>query len=82
MDDERRDLLTAIIAKSEETVHLARRLDEDFLAYLAEQALHEARSILMSEDGVPPAPKPPSEEQSDDRVVPLRRPNRPTKPRS
>ncbi len=82
VDNERRDLLTAIITSSEEVVHLARRLGEDFLAYVAEQPLHEARSMLMSEGGVPPTPKPPSAEQSDDRVVPLRRPNTPTKPRT
>ena len=80
MSDERRDLLTAIITKSEETVQLARRLGEDFLAYLAEQPLHEARSILLSEGAEPPTPKPPSEEQSDGRVVPLPRPNTPIKP--
>ncbi len=82
MDSDRHELLSAIIAKSEETVHLARRLGEDFLAYLAEQPLHEARSILLSEGGELPTPKPPSEEQSDGRVVPLRKPNTPTKPRT
>ncbi len=82
MDKDRVEDLAAIITKSEETAHLGRRLGEDFLAYLAEQPLHEARSTLMSGGGEPPAPKPPSAEQSDDRVAPLRRPNTPTKPRT
>ena len=53
-DDEKRAALAQIIATTEPLPRLAHNAGEDFLAYLFEMALDEARSILIAAGHEPP----------------------------
>ena len=47
MDDQKREALTTIIRNSERSRDLARASGGDFLAFLLEGVLHEARAELI-----------------------------------
>jgi len=79
METVRRVALEAIIRESEKSLVLASSAGEDFLAYLLEQALHEARARLVAGDE-PPALNPLSAGRSGSSVVSLRPPRAPRKP--
>jgi hypothetical protein len=81
MDEEKRRALEKIIRQSEHLPILANASDEGFLAFLFEQALNEARAILIGAGHVPPSRAPASEGQSDSSVVRLPWPRKPRKPR-
>jgi hypothetical protein len=77
---EKRTALDRIIHLSEGLPALAKGAGEDFLAFLFEQALNEARAILIGSGYAPPSRAPASEEQSGSSVVPLRSPRKPQTP--
>ncbi len=81
MDEEKRKALKKIIRQSEHLPILANAAGEGFLAFLFEQALNEARAILIGAGHVPPSHGPASGEQSGSSVVPLRSPHKPQTPR-
>lgn len=53
-DSDAREVLERIIRDTEPLPNVAKNAGQDFLAYLLEQALHEARSILIGAGHEPP----------------------------
>ena len=52
---EKREALNTIILESERLRNLGKGSDNDFLAFLLENVLHEARATLIGEGQEPPA---------------------------
>ena len=79
-DAERREALETISRESERLRNLAQRSGGGYLAFLFEQALHDARSTLIAEGYVPRARGlSASEADTDLASVPLWLPRRPHK---
>ena len=73
MTEKRREALETISRDGERLRNLARRNRYHFLALVLEQAIHEARSVLMAE-GYVPQPRGLAPKDSDLASVPLRLP--------
>jgi len=76
----RREALEQIIRDSQHMRDLAAAAREDFLAYLLENVLHEARSTLIAAGHEPPAASGGAPRAAPS-VVPMVPPGKPRKPR-
>lgn len=70
---EQQEALATIIRDSERLRNIAKQSDHDFLAFLLENVLHEARATLIGNGQEPPASSPVGVLPSSS-VVPLRPP--------
>ena len=75
MTEKRREALETISRDGERLRNLARRNRYPYLALVLEQAVHEARSVLMAE-GYVPRPRGVAPKDSDLATVPLRLPRK------